>query len=112
MPDGINVDAEGMIYVALYGGGAIHRYRPDGALDRVIEIPVRYPTSLCFGGDDRRTMYVTTSSVGFHGAGGDAAVPAGLSDLDGKVLVAASDVPGLPSLPIPVPVTDFQRARS
>ena len=62
-PDGMTVDDEGMFWVALGRAGAVHRYRPDGALDGVVEVPTSNPTSLAFGGADRRTLYITTSWV-------------------------------------------------
>jgi hypothetical protein len=43
-PDGLVVDAEGGIWLALWAGGAIHRYMPDGKLDRTIPLPVTHPT--------------------------------------------------------------------
>jgi sugar lactone lactonase YvrE len=107
MPDGINVDADGLIYVALYGGGQIHRYRPDGRLERAIKVPVRYPSSLTFGGDDLRTLYVTSSSVGHHGSGGER--PEGMSDLDGAVLVAQLDAAGTPSIACAARTDEFPR---
>ena len=60
-PDGLAVDEEGGVWVALYGGGAVHRYAPDGRLDRVLDVPARAVTSLCFGGPDRRDLYVVTA---------------------------------------------------
>jgi sugar lactone lactonase YvrE len=61
MPDGLCVDAEGGVWVALFGGGKLRRFRPDGARDRDVPLPVSHPTSLAFGGDDLRTAFVTTS---------------------------------------------------
>jgi sugar lactone lactonase YvrE len=61
LPDGLTVDAEGGVWVALFGGGAIRRYRPDGGLDAHVPLPVRHPTSLAFGGADLSELYVTTS---------------------------------------------------
>lgn len=61
LPDGLCVDAEGGVWIALFGGGAIRRYRPDGRLDAHIPLPVRHPTSLAFGGADLSELYVTTS---------------------------------------------------
>ncbi len=63
VPDGLTVDAEGGVWVALWGGGAIHRYRPDSTLDRVFLMPVSHPTSCAFGGPDLRDLYVTTARI-------------------------------------------------
>jgi sugar lactone lactonase YvrE len=63
MPDGLVVDAEGFVWVALWGGGALHRYATDGALARVVMLPVSHPTSCAFGGPDLTDLYVTSASV-------------------------------------------------
>ena len=63
-PDGITVDADGYIWVALYGGGAVRRYRPDGVLDGLVEVPVRNVTACTLGGHDLRELYITTSREG------------------------------------------------
>lgn len=60
-PDGMTVDAEGSIWVALYGGSAVHRYRPDGVLDGVVELPVSKVTACTFGGDGLDQLFITTS---------------------------------------------------
>jgi sugar lactone lactonase YvrE len=60
-PDGLTVDAEGGVWVALYGGSAVRRYNPDGRLDEVVTLPVRQVTACTFGGDDLGELYVTTS---------------------------------------------------
>ncbi|MGE4241193.1 SMP-30/gluconolactonase/LRE family protein [Ramlibacter sp.] len=62
--DGLTVDAEGGIWCAIFGGRRIERRRPDGALDRTIELPVTNPTSCTFGGADLRTLFVTTARYG------------------------------------------------
>ncbi|MDO9409644.1 SMP-30/gluconolactonase/LRE family protein, partial [Patulibacter sp.] len=67
--DGLAVDADGGVWVALYGGGAVHRYDERGRLDVVVELPVRQPTAVAFDGPD---LLVTTSRHGL----GDAAEPA------------------------------------
>jgi sugar lactone lactonase YvrE len=60
-PDGLTVDAEGGVWVCLFGGGRIRRYRSDGLLDQEIILPLTNPTCPAFGGQDLRTLYVTTA---------------------------------------------------
>jgi sugar lactone lactonase YvrE len=60
-PDGLTVDAEGHVWVALYAGAAVRRYRPDGALDGVVDLPVTRPTACTFGGDNLTDLFITTS---------------------------------------------------
>jgi sugar lactone lactonase YvrE len=62
-PDGLVVDAEGGVWVALFGGSAVHRYAPDGRLDAVVELPVRSVTACTFGGENLQTLYITTSQI-------------------------------------------------
>ncbi len=64
VPDGLTVDAEGGIWVAWWGGGAIHRYAPDGSLLASVRLPVERPTSCAFGGPDLATLFVTSASAG------------------------------------------------
>jgi sugar lactone lactonase YvrE len=66
-PDGLTLDAEGGIWVALWGGGAIHRYL-EGRLESVIKLPVRRPTSCAFGGPDLDELYITSASEGLSDA--------------------------------------------
>lgn len=60
-PDGATVDAEGCLWNARYQGGCLARFRPDGRLDRIVELPVSQPTSCAFGGAGLATLYVTTA---------------------------------------------------
>lgn len=62
-PDGMTVDDEGRLWVALGRAGAVHRYRADGSLDGVVELPTSNPTSVAFGGRDGGDLYITTSWV-------------------------------------------------
>ena len=59
-PDGATVDAEGFVWTALIAGGQLARFTADGTLDRLVEVPVRYVTSLSFGGADLDVAYITS----------------------------------------------------
>jgi len=60
VPDGMNVDAEGCLWVALHGGWGLNRYSPEGELLEEVRLPVARITSCCFGGVELRDLYVTT----------------------------------------------------
>jgi sugar lactone lactonase YvrE len=62
IPDGLTVDDEGGVWVALYGGSCVHRYDESGQLDAVLEVPAKNVTSCCFGGGDGRSLFVTTAA--------------------------------------------------
>ena len=62
IPDGLAVDDEGGVWVALYGGSCVRRYDEHGRLDAVLEVPAENVTSCCFGGDDGRSLFVTTAA--------------------------------------------------
>jgi sugar lactone lactonase YvrE len=61
-PDGLTVDADGDLWVAIYGGGRVHRYSPDGALRQVLVVPAKQSTSCAFAGPGLRRLYVTTAT--------------------------------------------------
>lgn len=64
VPDGFCVDDEGGIWLALWGGGAVHRYLPDGRLDAIIRVPARNVTSCAFGGANGDRLFITTARRG------------------------------------------------
>jgi sugar lactone lactonase YvrE len=90
-PDGLTLDADGFLWVALFGGGAVRRYRPDGQLDRVVPVPARQPTSVCLAGS---RLVVTSGRGGLEHPGPD----------DGAVLVTDAGATGLPALAANPPI--------
>lgn len=89
-PDGAAVDSEGAYWIAMFEGGRVLRFSADGELLREVTLPLRCPTMVAFGGDDLRTLYITSASHG-RSAAELAAHP-----LSGKVLSMRVDVPGRP----------------
>jgi sugar lactone lactonase YvrE len=73
VPDGMTVDAEDHIWSAHWDGGFIVRYTPSGEEVRRIGIPASKVTSLTFGGDDLRTLFVTTAADDSYSTGGSLA---------------------------------------
>lgn len=63
-PDGMAIDEDDGLWVALWGGHAVHRYDRTGRLDLVVDLPVTNVTACTFGGPERRTLYITTSRQG------------------------------------------------
>jgi sugar lactone lactonase YvrE len=68
LPDGMTVDAEGGVWVALHGSGSIRRYMPDGRVDRVVRVPPGMVTCCAFGGPDLTDLYITTMNLGLSEA--------------------------------------------
>jgi sugar lactone lactonase YvrE len=68
-PDGLVVDADGGVWLALWTGGAIRRYAPDGRLDLVVRVPASLTTSCAFGGEDLATLYITTAWIDLDAEG-------------------------------------------
>jgi sugar lactone lactonase YvrE len=62
-PDGLTVDLDGYVWVAMWDGGVLRRFTPAGELDAVVPLPVRRPTSVAFGGPDLADLFVTTASI-------------------------------------------------
>jgi sugar lactone lactonase YvrE len=88
-PDGMIVDAEGHLWVAIWGAGRIHRYRPDGSIERILHVPAQQPTSICFAGDTMSTLVVTTARIGLQVPGA----------FDGLTLSADVGISGHPTCP-------------
>ncbi len=63
-PDGATVDAEGCLWSAQWGGSRVVRYRPDGAVERVLPLPVSQPSCLALGGPGLNELFVTTAQEG------------------------------------------------
>jgi sugar lactone lactonase YvrE len=86
-PDGLTVDSEGGIWVAVNTGGAVHRYTPDGALDEVVEVLPRKVTACTLGGPRLDELFITTSRED---------LAPGEAPLAGSVFRAEVGVRGLP----------------
>jgi sugar lactone lactonase YvrE len=62
IPDGLTVDADGFLWLALFGGGAVLRIAPDGSRERMVHVPISHPTSCAFGGPDLTDLYITSAA--------------------------------------------------
>lgn len=82
-PDGLAVDDQGQVWVALGSGGGLACFQPDGQIAQVLDIPATFVASLCFGGDDHRDLYIATA--------GNTVSP----ERGGVLFRTRSDVPGL-----------------
>ena len=80
-PDGLAVDDDGCIWVALYGGSAIRRYDPAGDVERFVPVPAMNVTSCAFGGEAGDQLYITSAAP------------------DGRVFVHVPGVAGPPAQP-------------
>ena len=91
--DGLAVDGAGAVWIARIVEGGLARILPDGSLDGVFPVPGGHVTSLCFGGEDRRDLYVTTAAPD----GGQAVMKRTQPEqLTGALLRARASTPGLP----------------
>jgi sugar lactone lactonase YvrE len=94
VPDGLTVAEQDAIWVALWGGGAVNRYAPDGSLLASVQLPVERPTSCTFGGPERATLFVTTAREGL-----DDAARARQPDCGRVFSISGPGVRGLPCQP-------------
>ncbi|MGA2399197.1 MAG: SMP-30/gluconolactonase/LRE family protein [Steroidobacteraceae bacterium] len=65
MPDGATVDSDGLVWMAIFRGGKVVAFRPDGRIERVVEMPVRLPGSTMFGGARLDQLFVPTIDPAF-----------------------------------------------
>ena len=91
VPDGSCLDADGYLWNARFGGGALVRFAPDGRTERVVELPVANPTSCTFGGPDLRTLFVTSARFTLP----ESRLAA--NPIEGAVLAIRTEVAGLPA---------------
>jgi sugar lactone lactonase YvrE len=91
VPDGLTVDLDGYVWVAMFGGGVLRRFAPSGDQDAVVPLPVTYPTSVAFGGPDLSDLYVTTSRRDLSPSQAEA------EPLAGRLLTLRPGPAGLPS---------------
>jgi sugar lactone lactonase YvrE len=83
-PDGLAVDDEGCVWVAVWDGAAVHRYSPTGHLLAVVDLPVPRPSAVCFAGT---TLLITTAWLGLEAASPDS----------GRIFAAEVGVGGPPA---------------
>jgi len=81
VPDGLAVDSEGGVWVAVWGGSVIQRYSADGSLTGVVRLPAANVTSCAFGGPELDQLYVTTAAGPGSSAGALFTCPAGVTGL-------------------------------
>lgn len=90
-PDGSTVDSEGCLWTCLWDASRVVRFTPDGAVDQVITLAAPRPTSCTFGGDDLKTLFITTARAGMSFPALDS------RPLSGSLFAISVDVPGLPA---------------
>jgi sugar lactone lactonase YvrE len=89
-PDGMTVDADGNLWVAVWGGGEVRCYTPQGRLAQTVRVPVPQPSAPCLGGADGTRLFVTTASYGLDTASAGAS---------GSLFATDVTTPGLPVQP-------------
>jgi sugar lactone lactonase YvrE len=92
-PDGSAIDAEGCLWVALFGGWGVRRYDPAGRLIKTVRFPVANVTKIAFGGDDLSVAYATTARKGLDRKALEA------QPLAGNLFAFDPGVTGLPVVP-------------
>lgn len=98
-PDGCSVDADGNVWIGLWGGGRARLYAPSGDIITEVALPASNVTKVALGGKDLKTAFATTARAGLS-EDELAAQP-----LAGSVFAFEVDVPGLPATPARAIVT-------
>ncbi|QIZ77490.1 SMP-30/gluconolactonase/LRE family protein [Ferrimonas lipolytica] len=88
-PDGGAMDVEGCYWTALFDGHRIARISPTGEVLEEYQLPVRCPTMVCFGGDDMKTLYITTTRENMDEA------ELAEKPLSGSIFTMRTDVAGM-----------------
>ena len=91
IPDGIAVDAEGLLWCAFWDGAALMAFASDGKPVFTVPVPAVRPTSLCFGGPEMKTIFVTSATVGLSEA------ELSRSPASGSTFVIESETEGRPA---------------
>jgi sugar lactone lactonase YvrE len=86
-PDGMAIDDENHVWVAVWGAYEVRRYRPDGTIAQTIKVPTRQPSSVCLVGRERPRMFITTAAQGLDRS----------DDLAGALFSVRSPVRGRPA---------------
>jgi sugar lactone lactonase YvrE len=86
-PDGMAVDDENHVWVAVWGASEVRRYRPDGGLSETVRVPTRQPSSVCLMGSERPHMFVTSAATGLDAS----------DELAGAVFAMPAAVRGRPA---------------
>lgn len=102
MPDGITIDMDDHVWVALWGGGSVRRYSPNSELDAIVSVPASLVTSCVFGGDSFGDLYITTASIGLD-ADELVSQPGA-----GRLFCCRPGVRGLPTAPFGARTGEFQ----
>jgi D-xylonolactonase len=89
-PDGPCVDVDGCLWTGVFGGWGLQRFSPAGELLQTVRLPCSAVTKAAFGGDDLKTLYITTAHVALS------AEERRQQPLAGGLFRARVDVPGLP----------------
>ena len=86
-PDGMAVDEEDHVWVAVWGASEVRRYRPDGSLAETVRVPTRQPSSVCLVGHEHPQMFVTSAATGLDAS----------DELAGAVFAMPASVRGRPA---------------